>query len=231
MAVLSSVQFAHPEGALSHTLSALPDADIRVLREAGTDPEHVVSVFMFQGPQVERITDVLRADPSVARTHPMPNYRGTHVFGIEFAPDTKLLAPTVTEQQGFALEAKRADPDSGLAGWQERWLFASRAGLNAVWEHARDAGYRFEVLSISRFRPEGSAATGALTEEQRETIAYAYDRGFFEEPRGTSLEELAEELDLSSTAVGGRIRRGINALVKATVIEETTTDASDDARA
>ena len=221
MAVLSAVQFAHPDGALRHTLDALPAVDVRVLREASTDPEHDASVFMFRGASLEEIESVLAADPSVAVTHPMPDYRGTHVFGIEFSPETKLLAPKVTEERGFALDARRADPRSELAGWHERWLFARRSGLNAVWEHAKAEGYHFEVLSIGQFHPEGSAATGALTDEQRETILFAYNRGFFEEPRETSLESLAQELGLSSTAVGGRIRRGINALVEATVVEES----------
>lgn len=222
MAVLSTVQFAHPDGALLHTLRELPETNVRVLREASTDPEHLASVFMFEGSSLERIKTALSADPSVAVTHPMPNYQGTHVFGIEFSPDTELLAPAVTEQQGFSLEARRTDPESGMHGWWERWLFAQRDGLNAVWEHARAENFQFDVLSINEFHPDGSIATGALTEEQRDTLLFAHEQGYFEEPRETSLEELADEMDLSSTAVGGRIRRGVNALVEATVVEEST---------
>ncbi len=221
MAVLATVRFSHRDGALVYTLQELPDVSVRVLREAGTDPEHGTSLFMFSGGELAAIERVLAADPSVAQTHPMPNYQGTHVFGIEFTPDTRLLAPKVTEQRGFSLEARRTDPDSGMDGWWERWLFPSRDGLNAVWEHARSEGFEFDIVSINEFHPDGSAKTGALTPEQRETLLFAHEEGYFEEPRGTSLEELAEKMDLSSTAVGGRIRRGVNALVRATVVQES----------
>lgn len=221
MAVITTVQFGHPNGALVHTLETLPDVSVRVLRDAGTDPHHEANVFMFDGKPLDRIEAVLAEDPSVAAIHPMPNYQGTHVIGIEFDDETELLMPIVTAQQGFSLEAKRTDPESGTIGWWERWLFSQRSGLNTVWEHARDAGFTFDVLAINEFHPDGSATTGELTADQRETILVAYEHGYFSEPRETSLEELADVLDLSSTAVGGRIRRGINALVEATVVEES----------
>ena len=221
MAVVATVRFAHPSGALHDTLKALPSVPVRVLRDASTDPEHVASVFMFDGVDLERLTAVLAEDRSVATTHPMPDYEGMHVFGITFTPETELLAPAVTAHEGFSLEAKRTDGNSGMHGWSERWLFSQRDGLNAVWESARERGFEFDIKSINQFHPKGSAVTGELTEEQRETILFAYDRGYFEEPRKTSLQELADEMGLSSTAVGGRIRRGINQLVEATVVEET----------
>lgn len=228
MAVLSTVQFSHPDGALCHTLGELREVEVRILREASTDPEHDASIVMFDGASIETIEETLSADPTVARTHPMPNYQGTHVFGVRFSSETELLAPMVTRHEGLSLEARRTDPDSGIIGWWERWLFSSRDGLNAVWEHARDRGFQFEVRSINEFRSEGSAATGSLTEQQRETLLFAYDRGYFEEPRRTSLEELAGEMGLSSTAVGGRIRRGVNALVEATVVQEVVRPGIDE---
>lgn len=220
MAVVATVQFAHPAGALCDTLEALPSVPVRVLRDASTDPEHVASVFMFDGVDLGQLERTLDDDRSVATTHPMPNYEGMHVFGITFTEGTELLAPAVTSHEGFSLEAKRTEADSGLHGWWERWLFSQRDGLNSVWEDARKRGFQFDILSINQFHPEGSAVTGGLTEEQRETLLFAYERGYFEEPRQTSLEELAGEMGLSSTAVGGRIRRGINQLVEATVVEE-----------
>ena len=220
MAVLATVQFTHEDGALVHTLQELPELGVRVLREAGTDPENPTSVFMFDGGSLDTIETALAADPSVEMTHPMPNYQGRHVFGIEFTSETRLLAPLVTEQRGFSLEAKRTKPDAGMDGWWERWLFPSREGLNTVWKRARAEDFQFNIVSINEFHPEGSAETGALTQEQRDTLLFAHKQGYFEEPRKTSLEDLASKMDLSSTAVGGRIRRGVNALVKSTVVQD-----------
>lgn len=222
MAVVTSVRFEHEHGALYQTLRSLRQVDVRVLRDAGTDPESDTHVFMFAGTDQSRIEDQLSEDVSVATAKRLPDYQGTHVFAIKFSDSTELLAPVVTAERGFSLEARRTAPETGLFGWSERWLLPHRDGLTAVWEQARDRGFSFEILAISEFNPNGSAQTGTLTAEQRTTLQFAYERGYFEEPRETSLEDLAAELDLSSTAVGGRIRRGINALVEATVVDEPT---------
>ena len=220
MAVVTTVRFAHEFGALAHTLESLQTVDIRVLRDAGTDPEHNRSVFMFAGAPLETIESTLAADAGVANAHALPDYQGTHVFAIEFAEGTELLSPMVTSKGGFSLEARRSDPDTGVFGWRERWLLPNRDGLNEIWQAARNRGFAFEALTINEFDPEGSAISGMLTEEQRSTLRVAYEHGYFEEPRETSLEELSALLDLSSTAIGGRIRRGIKTLVEATVIEK-----------
>jgi len=56
-----------------------------------------------------------------------------------------------------------------------------------------------------------------LTDLQRETLELAYQRGFFEVPRGTTMRELGEELGVSEQAVSQRLRRGYARLVEASL--------------
>jgi len=49
--------------------------------------------------------------------------------------------------------------------------------------------------------------TAALTEPQQEAIAEAYRQGYYDVPREISLEELANELDISHQALSERLRR------------------------
>ncbi|QLG30161.1 helix-turn-helix domain-containing protein (plasmid) [Halorarum halophilum] len=53
-----------------------------------------------------------------------------------------------------------------------------------------------------------------ISPAQRKALELALDTGYFEEPRETTLEELGDELGVSEGAVGGRIRRGVRALVE-----------------
>lgn len=59
-----------------------------------------------------------------------------------------------------------------------------------------------------------------LTQAQRETLVRAYEAGYFEEPRGVTLAELAEQQDLLPGAVSGRLRRGLGQLLAQTVVAE-----------
>ena len=56
-----------------------------------------------------------------------------------------------------------------------------------------------------------------LTDEQRVALTTAYRAGYFNEPRDISLSEVADEMGLSSTAMSGRLRRGVGNLIAATL--------------
>jgi predicted DNA binding protein len=49
-------------------------------------------------------------------------------------------------------------------------------------------------------------------------LTLAYEHVYFTEPRETDLEELAELLDLSPSAVAGRLKRGMKLLIEETFI-------------
>jgi hypothetical protein len=223
MAVITRVRFAHDDGALADTLRTLPSLDAVVVPETSTDPRSSVYVFRFDHEERETVRANLERDHTVADVSPMPDYETEHVLGVEFAPDTELLAPEVTSHGGYVLDARSALPASAPRGWHERWLLPDRTAIHEVWQHARDAGFEFEVLALQRGdgdQPDGVAS--ALTDQQRDALRVAYEEGYFREPRDTSLAELAERLELSPSAVSGRIRRGMKALVGRTLAVEDT---------
>jgi predicted DNA binding protein len=77
-------------------------------------------------------------------------------------------------------------------------------------------GLNFEVSSIRELDSEPAGRYG-LTTQQYEVLATAASQGYFEVPRAVTLEELAEEFDVSHQAVSERLRRAVNALVEDTL--------------
>lgn len=221
MAIITEVQFAYEWGLLAHTLDTLRTVDISVVREASTDPEQDVYVFRFEGAESDRIRDVLEADHTVEVVHPMEGF-DAELWGIVFAEETKLMAPKVTSRDGFVLEARSSSPEDDPRGWHERWLLPDRRALHEIWKTARNDGFQFEVLEFRDQAREDPEYPGpyVLTEQQRETLILAYERGYFEEPRETSLDQLASELDLSGSAVGARLRRGMESLIGMSLVAE-----------
>ena len=57
-----------------------------------------------------------------------------------------------------------------------------------------------------------------LTETQREALIVAYERGYFDWPRESSLEEIAAELDITQQSLSSRLRRGHRRLISRTLI-------------
>lgn len=222
MAIVTEVRFAHEHGALADTLAALTDVEVTVIREASTDPGGSVYLIRFEGdvPGYEEVGRVLEADHTVREAEPMSGFEDQHLWGIEFSGATELLGPKVASEEGFVLDARSSNPEEGRRGWHERWLVPDREALQRIWEWAREEGFEFEIIEFrrrGRTDPEYPGG-GAPTEEQREALLAAYEHGYFAEPREASLEELAEMLDVSPTAVSGRLRRGMRSLVGMTLV-------------
>lgn len=224
MPTITEVRFAHDNGALAETLAALDEPDVRVLPETSTDPGRDVYVFTFEDADRDAVERALRTDGTVSAVHPMPAFEERPLWGIEFAPHTELLAPRVTREGGFVVDARSTPCEEVLCGWHERWLLPDREAIHDIWTYARETGFEFEVLDL---HARGSVDTehparDVLTDGQREALLAAYEQGYFADPREASLEEVADSLDHSPSAVGGRIKRGMKALVDATLVVDGT---------
>lgn len=220
MPIITKVRFAHEDGALADTLDALDDLEVTVVPEASTDPVRDVYLFRFETDSPAELRRALEADPTVLNVEPMPVFEGEDVFAVEFAPEARLLAPEVTDRDGFVLEARSSNAGTQPRGWYERWSLPDRESLHDIWQYAVAEGFEFEVLDFheqGRADPEYSGPN-TPTEQQREALVAAYERGYFAEPRETSLEELATELGISPTAVAGRLKRGMRSLIRTTVL-------------
>jgi predicted DNA binding protein len=214
MTVITKTYFSHPDMALAHTIRTLSAVSIKVIPEAGTDPEHNMYFFLVEGGSTTAFESALEADHTVSEAQLMSEYEDQRIYGIVFTTETKLLAPKVTEVGGIALEAR-----SGNDGWIERWQLADRQSLNAVWTYAKEHSFSFEVLELYQIDDDAFGEGFDLTEQQRAALEVAYSGGYFKEPRGMTLVELADELDISPSAASGRLRRGLTKLLGATIIE------------
>ncbi len=224
MPIVTDVRFAHDRGALAGTLEALPDLEVTVVRDAGTNPHHAVHFFRFDETDPETLMAALEADHTVRDATLLAEFAERRLGRIEFAADTELLAPEVTDMGGYVLEARALPGENDTARWYERWLLPDHDAAQAIWHHAREAGFDFEIRGLHRGeRPAiGGGSLESLTAEQRRTLVVAYEAGYFREPREAGLADLADELDISPSAVAGRLTRGLRALIGSTlVIEES----------
>ncbi|ARS91207.1 helix-turn-helix domain-containing protein [Natrarchaeobaculum aegyptiacum] len=220
MALITEVRFAHEDGALAGTLAAVPDLSASIVGERSTAPEQNVYFLRFVSATPMEVRSALEDDHTVSEFAPVEVVDDDRLWKLEFVPETKLLSPYVTAEGGFVLDAQSTATAQFQPGWRERWFFPDQDGIHEVWKRARDEGFEFEVLELSRQLRSAVAGVGTdpLTEQQRVALVTAYEEGYFGEPRETSLEELAETLEISPSAVNGRLRRGLKALIEAALV-------------
>lgn len=226
MTTITEVQFAHDDGALAEALTSHPEMDVRVLPETSTDPDRDQYVFTFDNADTTTIETALKQDHTVSTVQSMPQFGERNIWSIKFGPDTKLLAPHVTSEGGFVIDARSAQLDDDTHGWHERWLLPDREAVHDIWEYAREKGFEFEVLDLHTSGAIDAKhpirIRDALTNQQREALLAAYQQGYFAEPREASLDAVADTLGHSPSAVSGRLKRGMRALIETTLLVDRT---------
>ncbi|MDZ7730630.1 MAG: helix-turn-helix domain-containing protein [Natrialbaceae archaeon] len=84
--------------------------------------------------------------------------------------------------------------------------------LQAAFEEAAEA-IDVDVEWSGGYDPAGSDVLSRLTSRQREAIQTAYELGFYEKPRRTSYEEIADALECAPSTANELLRRAETAIV------------------
>ncbi|PSP81892.1 helix-turn-helix domain-containing protein [Halobacteriales archaeon QS_1_68_17] len=213
MPLTARVQVTHSDFRVTPTVRRLKHPKIEVASDARTDPENDVYFFVVDNDR-QSFERALAADHTVADAKRTSGFKGKQLYRITYDDSALLLSPAVTSVGGLTREAT-ATAD----GWLFTLQVPDRDALSRICEYATGEDMTWELVTL---RPESGASNGpyGLTDTQRETLLVALERGYFSEPREATLADLADALDISQTAAGGRLRRGLETLVRATVAGE-----------
>lgn len=214
MSFIADISLSSPDLMLVHTMRAVPDASIESIYHAAATASVPSLFYSIQCDSVdrERLEDVLADDPSVREATLTEELEERWIYRIELTSNQLLVVPRLVELGGAFLRARSADD-----GWTIKTRMPDREALVEFKSFCDEVDVGFEVQQLYQTAQEGEDdATGehGLTAAQREALVTAYEVGYFEEPRRASLRDLGEELGVSSTAAGGRIRRGTALLVE-----------------
>jgi len=215
MSITANVYIEHERLSLTPTLQALDEITIRVVSQENTEPGATLFPFLIEYDDRDELEEVLDDDETVASYESVDWTDGTGIYYIEHTPETKLISSAVTDVNGFLLNTETRE-----AGWLVRILLPDRQALNSIWEYASEHDISFDIIDIYINHDASGDSSYGLTDEQRTALRTAYRHGYFNEPRDTSLSEIAAELGLSSTAMSGRIRRGMQNLIAATLVTD-----------
>lgn len=212
--ILAVFRVEHPDIALTETVAHDASATIRPVREAGTDPERRQYLFSVTSDDFDRFEAGLAEDPTVEDFKRLIHLEGEAIYAFTYSPEAIVFSTQVTRSNGVVL-----DNENVGTAWVFKTWFPDRESVQQLWDYARN---REITIDLDRINEHGSIVSGGsygLTTTQRDAILIALEAGYFDEPRGATLGEVAEELDISQPAASGLLRRGIKRLVRSTVAE------------
>ncbi|MEF8872169.1 MAG: helix-turn-helix domain-containing protein [Haloarculaceae archaeon] len=104
-------------------------------------------------------------------------------------------------------------------GWQFEVRGESREDISEFRDYCQKNDITIDITAVHALLPVQSEGYG-LTDTQREALVLAFERGYFDSPRESSLEEIAEELGITQQSLSSRLRRGHRRLIAATLDAE-----------
>jgi len=172
-----------------------------------------------QESELERFFQALPHDPTITDFETLATLTDRRLFRISLssAGERGLTYTDAIELGITFLEIKAAETTM-----EYRAQIPNREALSSYREQCDEADLSFTLRRLYRTDAEASAKYG-LTARQHDVLSRALERGYFEVPRETSAEELAEEFEISSQALSALIRRGQKALVRSTIANDIGT--------
>lgn len=187
---IGAVSREHP-GATFRVLAAMPEG------------ERGVGLVEVTAPDIGAVAASIDAQQTVSDVAVLHRHGNRATLQFETS-DPLLLFPV--QSAGVPLELP-FDITDGAATWE---LTASHDRLSQLGEQLDAFGIRYEVESIERYVDPDRL----LTDRQRRLLVAAVERGYYDTPRGCSLTELAEALDVAKSSVSETLHRAEGAVVK-----------------
>jgi predicted DNA binding protein len=197
------VEFHVPaeEFALHDTLQAVPDTVVEIDRVVAAD-DRLTPYFWISDGDPEEVAAATEDDPSVRGLRRLDEFEETVLFRAEWTENIETLVYAYTNVGATILEA------SGEADeWILRMRFDDRDQLTDFQEYCNEMNIRFELSQLHEITYPRTGARYGLTPKQNEALVRAWEMGYFESPRESSLTDVADDIDIAPSTLSGRLRR------------------------
>lgn len=144
----------------------------------------------------------VRTNPAVKELLVLDKLGDSGLYRIEWEESPMNLIEAIAEADASVLEAR------GNGDWVFRLRFNNHDKLSQFHNSIIDQGIPLHIdrtYTLSEATDHGHRFD--LTQDQREALLLALERGYFATPREMTLDDLADELGISRQALSSRIRR------------------------
>lgn len=204
--------------ALEETFRTIPDLTVEGAPVAATG--NASMSLMWARTDEDDLTRTLAGDPTVSTVEELCRTGDRHCYRVEWSHDIQCCMEILLQSQGILLRSQGADSQ-----WHLDLLYPDRETLQDASECCEQYELPLTIKAIRSLDADQQTQYG-LTSVQHETLIHAHQQGYFNVPREISLQELAEQMDISHQALSERLRRGHNTLINATLSETQSTSST-----
>lgn len=179
-------------------------------------------VFRAEGGDFDAFEDGIDDDPTIQAYRFIAAFDDRRLYRVTLSPHGQARS---TYDVALAQDIVVFDQQVTTEGMYVRAHVPDRAALATYREACRTLDIPFEVRRLYSAETSGQRASEErfdVTPAQREALVHAADAGYFDVPRDTDLQTMADALGVSPQALSARLRRGQYNLVVNTLADDST---------
>lgn len=213
MATEASFTVPTTEFPLGSIFTDFPEVTVELERVIPSQ-DSVIPYFWVRGQSIDHIQDAFDNHPAVANVDCVDSVDDEYLLRADWNLAYDGVLNTLAETHVTLIKA---------VGTHNQWTFDvrgdSRQNLTEFQQRCQEYEIPIQVTKVHALTPIESITEAVLTEPQQEALVLAYERGYFESPRETTMSELGDELGITQQAVASRLRRGISRILDQTLTE------------
>ena len=218
MSVEVSISVPAADFLLAEFLNQESDVHIQLERTVELGNAFAPSLRIEWENQDLNVTDIeatLRSDPDVVDVALLETSSDTTLTRIEWESDSTKLIETIIESKG---SLKRASGTDGH--WFLQISFGDSVHLSEF--HKRCREHEIPIFVERLHNPNWAELNDSkMTRPQYDALRTAFELGYFKVPREVTLEETADKIGISDTAMSQRLRRGCSVLITESQLDPT----------
>lgn len=194
---------------LADTVRAVPDMFVEGERVVPMDQTPIPYVWV-EGSDFDRFEAAAADDPSVERLRLEADTEEGRLYRVEWAEPVSDVFEWLRGNGGATV--LECEVGGGTTKWHFKFRFSEEEEMRNFHRYCDQRGIEFELVRTFELTAAKSGQYN-LSEKQYETLLTAMEMGYYDIPRTVTMEELADELGVSSGAVSERLRRAQTNLI------------------
>ena len=214
MATIAEINIPADEFALHETLTAIPSIEFEIQSIAARKSDRVIPFLWATTENADQatLTEALSDDRTVENVIELAAFDDEWFYQMEWIENVRIVLHVLLEHNATILDADGRNDE-----WHFRILFPRRESLSATFDYCETENLPVEFGKVYALDNENRDEYG-LTETQHETLIKAVERGCYDIPQQKTLDDLADELDVSHQALSERLHRGHKTLIQNALI-------------
>ncbi|MFD1515404.1 helix-turn-helix domain-containing protein [Halomarina rubra] len=197
--------------ALSEAFTQCPDLRIDVLQGVAHNTTGLSNLVWVETGDVDAADAALKDDSTVSDVEMLGDIDGKWLYTMQWKTPVSVALAVLLEDA--TMLGATGDDD----GWSFRVLFPKRNALSIAASVFEQYDVNLRIERIYELGTGGEHGEYDLTDEQREALEAALEKGYFKVPRDTTLGSIADDLGISHQALSERLRRANEILAEVAI--------------